>query len=385
MNKNLKILGYPILGFYFIIVAYLSVHTYFNPYYSYDLVPYVASTISIDEKSPQKIHDETYKVLKELVPTNIYNMFTKGNFGETMATNTKSFYQQLNYYTSKPLYILLIYFIHKLGIDLVKSVYLISILSFIGISILIYLTFRKYQSGIYVLGLIGILMLCQPISLIPGHNTPDSLSAFIILLSLYLILNKKKMKWLPYILLIISVGVRPDNLIICGALVAYFGIFSPKENRISLLKMVGFLCGTLIVYFAISRLNHSYGWSTLFTIAFDHFVPFPADTTVHVGINEYLHALFKNGKSLLSTYFFYFMIVGIMGLIMQNKTIMGRTFHHLIWLMFGVIAIFFILFPSAEVDRYFITEYLVILIATLNIICSNNLPIRETESSLKVS
>ncbi|MBM7651847.1 hypothetical protein [Neobacillus cucumis] len=354
---------------YFVIVVCLAIYNFIKPYYSYDLIPYIASTISLEQSNKEIIHDQTYKIVRDALPDDVYKELTSGDFGHTMLTDSVSFNQQLNFYTVKPLYIFLIYLIHKLGLGIVSAINLISMLSYIGISVLLFLFINRLRSGYLGMVILSLLMICQPLILMAGRNTPDTLSAFIILLSIFLILNKK-IKFLAGTFLVFSIAIRPDNLIICGILLVYFGLLSPKEYRFKLYQASVLLLLSIIFYFSIGHIEQSYGWKTLFTIAFLHFIQYPADTNVHITVKEYVDVLFTNGISVLSTHLLYFIVLGLTGLIVPNLN-QTNVYKHLIMISTGVMIFYFLLFPSKEVDRYFITEYLIIIALSLRILCDN--------------
>jgi hypothetical protein len=366
-NTNL-IKNRIVISAYFLLILSLAIYNYIKPYYSYDLIPYTASTISIEQSDKELIHKETYKIVKDSLPTDVFMGLVSGEFGQKMYTDFVSFNQSLNFYKIKPLYIYIIFGIHKLGLGIVETINLISVLSFLGISILLYLFISKLKTGHLGIIILSLLMVCQPFILIAGRNTPDALSAFIILLSLFLILNKKS-RIMPGILLTLSIAIRPDNLILSSVLLLYFGILAPKHHRFKPFHAIGFLLVSIILYFSISILEHSYGWKTLFTVSFLHFIERPADTTVQISVSDYVKVLFSNGISVLNTHIIYFIVLGLTGLLVPKVQNGNLVFKHLILLTTGVMIVYFLVFPSSEVDRYFITEYLIITILSLRILC----------------
>lgn len=381
MEINKHFFKRVIIIFYFFLVLSLSVYSYLKPYYTYDLIPYIASTISLEQSNKEIIHDETFRIAEKALPKEVFNGFISGEFGQEMYTDSESFYQQLNYYKVKPLYIYLIYVIHKLGLGIVNAVNIISVFSFLGISILLFLFINKLKRGYLGIIILSLLMICQPFILIAGRNTPDTLSAFVILLSLFLLLNSK-LKILPGLLLVSSIAIRPDNLIICGLLFLYFGLFSPKEYRLKIYQTLSFILLSLILYFSISILEQSYGWKTQFTISFLHFIDRPAEVAVQLSASDYFRVLISNGIVVLSTHIIYFFALGLFGLLVSNNNNSTSVYSHLILLTTGVMIFYFLLFPSQEVDRYFTTEYLLLIVLSLRILCDkDNLKLKELQLS----
>jgi hypothetical protein len=236
-----------IIAIYFLLILGLAIYKYIKPYYSYDLIPYTASTISLEQSNKELIHKETYKTVKDALPGDVFKGLISGEFGEKMYTDSISFNQTLNFYKVKPLYIFLIFGIYKLGLGIVETINLISVISYLGIATLLFMFIYKLRSGYFGILIISLLMVCQPFLLIAGRNTPDALSALIILLSLFLILDRQS-RFVPGILLILSIAIRPDNLIISSILLIYFGLFSPKQYRLKLYQSASFFafCNTLL-------------------------------------------------------------------------------------------------------------------------------------------
>jgi hypothetical protein len=382
MDQSYRFLNKVVVVTYFLLILCIALYNYIKPYYSYDLIPYTAATISLEQSDPVKVHELTYKSIKDSIPNQIFNSFTTGTFGETMVTNSVSFNQQLNYYNIKPLYIYLIFILHQLGLGIVNAIHLISVLSYIGICILLYLFIKELRSGSGLIGItiLSILLVCQPLILIAGRNTPDTFSAFVITLSLYLLL-RSRLKLLSGVLLVLSITIRPDNLIISSLLLLYFGLFSPKQYRLKLVHTIYLLLASAIGYFAINHFEHAYSWKTLFTSAFLHFIELPAEVTVHLSLKDYFKVLLTNGIKVLNTHMFQFIVIGLIGLI-TSASLRDSVYNHLVKITLGVMVIYFLLFPSTEVDRYFITEYLIILIATLNNVCSKDMAIASKIQSV---
>ncbi|WML47824.1 hypothetical protein RCG23_21230 [Neobacillus sp. PS3-34] len=362
MHINRSIINKIVIAIYFISIFTFAIYSYIKPYYSYDLIPYTASTISLEQDNAEKIQSETYRIIKDSVPNEIFKAWTSGEFGRRMYKDFQSFNQTLNFYKVKPLYLYFIYFLHKCGIGIVNAIYLISACSYIGISVLLFLSIRGLRAGLTGTIILTLLLVCRPL-MIAGGNTPDALSAFIITLSLFVLLNKR-MKILSGILLFFSILIRPDNIIFSSILFLYLGIVSPKQYRLKLYQTTSFLLILVIGHFSINYFEHAYGWKTLFVAAFS------TDFNTSFGIKDYLHVLLYNGIYLLNTHAIYFIVIGLFSLIISKVTSSDPVHNHLIVISTFVMIVYFLLFPSKEVDRYFITEYVVILMSTLRNICS---------------
>jgi hypothetical protein len=166
----------------------------------------------------------------------------------------------------------------------------------------------------------------------------------------------------------LSIGIRPDNAILAGIFLLFFGLITPRHIRLKFTQFVGLLLGSVLLYFSIGKFYHSYGWSMQFTISFLHFVPYPADVTTHVSIQQYVHVLLSNGITVLSTHFLYFIAFGLIGLMVAKRHRLNPIHQKLILITLGIMVIFFLLFPSTEVDRYFTTEYILLIMSTLSIV-----------------
>lgn len=363
-----------LIAVYFVIVLSTAVLAYIKPQYNWDLIPYTAATISFKEDDPKKLHEQTYRMIEESVPVQTFHDLTTSdnNYRETMYTDYISFNQQLPFYKIKPLYIYLINILNLSGVGIVKATSVISILSYIGICALLYLFTNKLKTHSIGIAVLSLVVLSKPFYLIAKLSSPDALSAFIITLSLFLILNKN-LKLLPSILLVLAIFIRTDNIIICNLLFIYFGLLSPIQYRFNKIQSSAFIFIASISYFTINYLANSYGWSVLFTHAFIQNIDRPAEYISHLTIFDYLKTLITNGSSLfLSTDIFWFIIFGLIGLMISSNSGFGSVYNHLIKIVMLTMIVYFLLFPSFEVDRYFISEYIIIIFCAVNILISKD-------------
>lgn len=352
MNKLNNALG----AGYILVLLLMSIFAYMRPFYNWDMLPYVASALSLEGTTD--IHSQTYTVVKNVVPESTYNLLTEANaYRVTNASDPKSFAEQLPFYTIKPLYIFLVYAISQMGINMVSSSVLVSIGAYFGTGILLFLWIRKLNNPYLIVGL-PFLMCSAPLLNLARLSTPDALSTLLQVLAMYLLLQKRALK-LFSIVLILCLLARPDNIIFIGIFLLYFTFLVPKDSRIPILYSSVTLIVSSVIYFVINKLAGNYGWSTLFLHSFKGYFSYPAEAVATVGVTDMISA-YKTG---LITYFkssaSWFILLAFFGLTLARRS---NVYSHLIAVMALITIARFILFPYWD-DRFYAAQYLLIFIA----------------------
>lgn len=123
-----------------------------------------------------------------------------------------AFISELTYYKLKPLYTWCSYIFYKAGVPLYKSTYIPALI----FSFLLLIVFYYWMSN--YTGILPASIITTLISFIPGFieiqncSTPDAMSAFFILLCLFLYANNKSVPLL-YISIALCILTRLDNIL----------------------------------------------------------------------------------------------------------------------------------------------------------------------------
>ncbi len=115
-----------------------------RPLYNWDMIPYMASVLSIEQQNFQKIHSNTYQLIKNELPDTIFAKLTRGDYRNSSYTSYKFLKEQESLYINRPLYILLVYSLYKIGFDLIFSTYLVSLVTGLFTSALLFLWLLKF-------------------------------------------------------------------------------------------------------------------------------------------------------------------------------------------------------------------------------------------------
>jgi hypothetical protein len=196
-------------------------------------------------------------------------------------------------------------------------------------------------------------------------TTPDALSAFVLMLSMFLLIRQER-PYLACIFLVLSIFARMDNLIFALLVFSYLRFIWPNRSTFSGNAYVSFTAAALLSYFLISHFSGNYGWQTVIANTFFGFIPNPAEYHPTISVVSYLRLLSKEAvefsyDSRLSI----FMMCALMAMVIHFAVKNPRYIYpHLTAIVVLYIAIRFILFPHLE-DRYFAFHYLFIGISLI--------------------
>ena len=218
------------------------------------MLGYMASILRIEESDDIIIHSKVYEVAEMEISTESYKALTNNSYRVVLKNDPKAFSEPMPYYSIKLSYVFLSYLFYKLGISLTYSTVIPSLISFFLICLLIFYFIAKATNNILLGGLLTLFIATlHPMMDLAKLSTPDALSSLLILLVVLFFMLKKH-----YILLIISmilsITVRPDNIIFCSLLLL-IELFRKNVDK-DLMKntIIGIICIS-ITYFGIHLLS----------------------------------------------------------------------------------------------------------------------------------
>jgi len=286
--KHFKGKNYFIYGFFLLFLVFIFLLNISTPSYNPDMIFYVGSSVSINEKDPNLIHDITYKIIQNNIPQKNYQELTEKNeYLQIVFKNADAFNQQLPFYYVKPLYILLIYFLGFIGLNYVFATVLISAVSLSLVSFVIFLWVRKYISDFYGFFVTISIIACLSIIGLGRASVPDGLSLLVILISLFFYFERKNLL-LFEILLVTSIFIRPDNIIFATFLFIYLGIWASDEFKLPKRHFLITLIIILLSYFSINKIVGAYDWNTLFYFSLIKYLPYPMSLTTSIFPDLYI-------------------------------------------------------------------------------------------------
>lgn len=313
------------------------------PGHNGDMPFYIACAIEKDHGSMQGVVAETLTVLRTELPAKEYQDHAR--------RITESDDMLLERYRIKPLYILLILSLHKIGFSWITSTILPSLACFflIGLSVWQFASKRLRPIHCFLVSIVSVCIF--PSLLLARLSTPDAISCFVLLNAFFLIYEgRNKNLWLS--LFILAIVVRLDNVIteLLLLLALYKWPVAAFANKLSTFVMAKFsaiLVGTAVLINAAS--THHFFWFLI-----SHF-PLPP--------GQYRHDLIQYFFVLPGSFFLYLSVVFILSGFANGYSWKLEANYIYYWVCL-VVFIRFLLYPYYE-ERFF-TPVLLFSLLTLS-------------------
>jgi putative flippase GtrA len=208
--------------FFLIFISLLTGFLAFIPGYNGDMSFYIATAMNFEGKSDQQAVSETRQLIESELK------------GEKSALHLHNLDQSdnnlLNYYRIKPLYIMMVVGLHRLGIPYIPATRVPSLISFFLIGCMAFFWASKKFRPSVALTVTSVFMLMGPSLILARLSSPDALSNLIILICMYRVYFGKKYLWTG-ILLMISILIRLDNFIAAGIVLSLMHFWPEKEEK----------------------------------------------------------------------------------------------------------------------------------------------------------
>ncbi|HUZ61623.1 MAG TPA: hypothetical protein VMU83_22795 [Hanamia sp.] len=375
VSTNKNYLKNIFLFIYVVCIMLFALHAFKRQEYNWDMLPYMSIILSYDNNNLNFVHDTIYKIIKEQASVANYKLLTDGGLKmrKLSAENASYFKQQLPFYTVKPLYTKLAYFLYKAGIPLTEATVLLSVISYFFIGLFIFYWLKKYMNLFLVLPSCLLIMLCRPVYSVADISTPDCLSALFLLAAFYCLIEKKSVIAIC-IFLILSIFTRIDNIIPGAYIILLITLTNKWKEKISFKKCSFILMAMCISYFLITYNVREYGWNIFYYPSFLSHLNKAYDSHLSFSFSNY----FLVAKSQIMSGLFFsdlilFLLLGLMLFI--DRASIQRDFLNfeqlLIIVLILIIFTRFILQPIIS-DRFYIAYYISILVLVIKKIGSQN-------------
>lgn len=357
------------LFIYFLYLLIVSWYAASNPFYSWDMIPYTALILSLEQPSDkQTLHTKTYQTIKQQVPPQVYAELTKPGYRQEMEQSHDDFHQQLPFYQIRPLYIGLSELLHKTGMNVVTAIVLISVLSSLFMSIIILRWLFNELDNFYAYLFSFLIIHNSGVIQIASAFTPDALSAAILILSMYWLIQRYL--YVAGLLLVLAIFARTDNIILVILAFSYLTVLAPNEYRLNRTAGCVILLLSIVSYLAINYLANNYGWATVFYHTFIGTIHNPADFHPNVTWADYLGVLMQNGMNAFywSHSLLFMLFLGLMTIVLvsvhQASDFISpkhQVYSHLTLLLILSFLIHCLLFPFPVFwQRFFVAHFSII-------------------------
>jgi hypothetical protein len=343
---------------------------FLKPYANWDMMAYVGSAISWQERAPEVIHQKTLQDIEKGVSSRWC--------AEIAATNARSnnphyFVQNLAFYTNKPAYVAAIWFFHVLGLTQTYSAatWVVSALCFAGLAIL--LLYWPPEQMNRESWLLALAVFCwfgnHPFSTIARFSTPDSM-AMIPIVGAFLAILRLQRPRLGIALMLFAVMIRPETAVLIVMLAAICIMMDQSQSPLTKKQSATMALLSIILYFSIQKLFGGYGYEKFFYYTFIGSIPNPAEVEVHWNLKEYLQVLLSGLRHITAdSRLLPFIFLSSAAACCHFLRRPGRSVYSwMLLLAWANYAVRFLLVPAWQEYRYYSINYLLILIASCEII-----------------
>ena len=195
---------------------------YLKPECNWDMVPYAALALSVEDQNPTAVHTRTYDLIRKDISANKFAQLidSTDRYRDAAFKDPDFLSAQYPFYRLKPLYIATVYIAWKAGVPVAHATVLPSVIAFLATGMLLLLWSKRYLPEPYAT-LIGLAASLSPFMLQLGRSsTPDLLCGSLQFAGAFLVVERRRT--MPAALaLTLAVLVRADALLFVLAIAVY--------------------------------------------------------------------------------------------------------------------------------------------------------------------
>lgn len=342
-----------------------------RPYYNWDMLPYMAIALRIDNPQIHTVHNMTYKSAKENIPAREYGFLISSDYRKRMAESPASFHRQLPFYIVKPLYIGLVYLFYKSGISLPVSTVLPSVVAYFLIGLLLLHWLAKYLKPFFAIAG-GLLIMYSTYMMSAARiSSPDCLSAFFLLAAIYFIIQTPSLKFM-FLFFILAILTRIDNIVTAFTIISFLAFGRTWEKEI-LIKHYFLMISVMIAcYFGITFLATPFNWNVFYYPTFATSLDLSKKIHSTFPLREYFSLMYSKAiTAVVFSHITTFIFIVLLIFVPWRGHVRKFTFDQLFALLLvSTIIVRFILFPDLS-DRFYTAFYLTILMLLVRKISQN--------------
>ncbi|MBZ5613519.1 MAG: hypothetical protein LAO23_05880 [Acidobacteriia bacterium] len=296
---------------YLLLTFVLFIHFLRYNNYSTDTVEYVGNVVALHPSDPVAIRDQAYQAVTTEAPAMVVPHILGDDLSTQQADVRRAkhadpyrFAQFLPYFSVKPLYIEALNLVHKAGVGLVRSIAVVSAISFAGLAALIYWWVLKLGGSVWAACLV---LLTPEMSTLAQGTGPDGLSVLFLIGGLFSLWYVRPSVGVT--LLLSSAWVRPENAIFCILVVVYLAVKG---------ELRAWMAVVLIAISAITpmAINHfgGYGWKALYSHTFKFTEMDPGMFVPTFTASDYLNAFRSGVREALHSSLVAYLFLWVVGL-----------------------------------------------------------------------
>jgi hypothetical protein len=314
----------------------------------------MANALAMKGTSIEIIHQTVYREAKNNIPDAIYKHLTgddpsepasESNSFRERATNAYRFAEFLPCFAIRPIFNQLVFVLHfYFGVGLLKATVLIPVICYFLMGIVLFVWTCRYVATSWASLICILTLLSPPVWELARSTTPDALSSFVVLSSMFLLLEERRLL-AGMILLILSVYIRTDNvlIVILALTYMYAAGFGIRKREIGILAALAILSVPLI-----NRFSGDYGAKVLYYRSFVEAPVAVGEISPMFGMPEYLTALKKCISGAVHSVYIPFFLIGAAYILRRpSRAVSGAV---LVTSLYTVAHL--IIFPNPE-SRFF--------------------------------
>ncbi|MCY4182492.1 MAG: hypothetical protein OXF43_06345 [Gammaproteobacteria bacterium] len=385
--NNVDLFSRLVLASYLLFVTVFSLN---NPGYNWDFLAYIGLSVSADQSQADIMHQAAYGLMRDRLSQEAFSLLLSGPVATDLYENSKHFASHLTMFEVKPLYILIVRSLSRIGVNPIDALLWLSLLPTLLTCVLIYNWLRDLMGSTLSVTVVILFSIGSRLFDVGRVAFPDALSGLMLLSGIWCLLQRK---WIVFGLMIwvLSVWVRTTNILYVVPVTlffwwnAYFRQVTPTRTdifmRMSQSKYAICVISSIFSYFWIT-FRYEYSWWLLFYHSFIELQSSVSEFNEPFSFNLYWTEVTNRAMQLVTLMpeIFSFPIAKLPVFLLIFTIAMGNgewtdTFRNFIrpyrdmglaeaaMLGLPVFVIFLLLFPQTLIiDRFFVPYYAIFIL-----------------------
>lgn len=347
---------------YVIVVALAAAYLAKHAEYNWDMIPYTAAVLALDEQDPAAIHAETYRLVRAEVPPDRLEAFNATEYRHAVAESPRALMQQLPFYRIRPAYLVTLRACSALGVSPARATVLVSAFAYVALCMLIWAWLRGCAPIRLRFACAALLAVSQPLLHVGGLTNPDALSTAVVVLAFYLFVIRGRAGW-ALLVLLAAVLVRSDNVFLCALFAAYLLWRERHAARVRRLFPAAVGAASVAWVVVWHHAVGNYGWWLTMYHSFIAPLATPADGMPPMSSTQLGKMWIGGLATLRHSPLSLCVLVFLCAWALRPRDPARRDARDAALVMLASIGVHFAVFPNLE-DRFFVAHYVVIALVS---------------------